>query len=236
MFQLLQAINFAAEAHKSQKRISGGSYICHPLRVATMIDKQLYASFDDKYREDILSAAVLHDVVEDTEVTQEDLKTMFMMSPRVPFWVKELTDPEEMRGIEKHAEALIRIRKAETETQLIKLVDMLDNIMSRPDHWVKKNKGQRLRSFKARCYNLWRCIWPDDSARLPIEYFKRQLLIAITDNKYSPEKYALACLPSMQGDCTAADAIVAEYLELSSKQVKELEDTYLWLDPKEKRE
>ncbi|MGB4034084.1 MAG: HD domain-containing protein, partial [Christensenellales bacterium] len=54
-----QAYHFAAVAHKDQKRISGESYIVHPVRVAeTLINLGL-----DK---DTVIAALLHDVLEDT--------------------------------------------------------------------------------------------------------------------------------------------------------------------------
>ncbi|MDI9487140.1 MAG: bifunctional (p)ppGpp synthetase/guanosine-3',5'-bis(diphosphate) 3'-pyrophosphohydrolase [Bacillota bacterium] len=65
-----QAYHFAAVAHKDQKRISGESYIVHPVRVAeTLINLGL-----DK---DTVIAALLHDVLEDTPTEEKELKERF---------------------------------------------------------------------------------------------------------------------------------------------------------------
>ncbi len=67
---IMKAYNLAAEKHKDQKRGSGEPYIIHPLNVAYIL-----ASIG--MDENTLCAALLHDVVEDTDVTQKDLTDMF---------------------------------------------------------------------------------------------------------------------------------------------------------------
>ncbi|MFW5780659.1 MAG: RelA/SpoT family protein, partial [Bacillota bacterium] len=65
-----KAFHFAAKAHKEQKRISGESYIVHPVRVAeTLIDLGM-----DR---DTIIAALLHDVLEDTAVEEAELQKEF---------------------------------------------------------------------------------------------------------------------------------------------------------------
>ena len=68
--QIMKAYNFAFEKHKDQKRGSGEPYIIHPVNVA-------YILAEIGLDEATLCAALLHDVVEDTEVTYEDLVNIF---------------------------------------------------------------------------------------------------------------------------------------------------------------
>ena len=67
---IMKAYNLAAEKHKDQKRGSGEPYIIHPLNVAYILAN---IGLDDN----TICAALLHDVVEDTDVTNEDLVEMF---------------------------------------------------------------------------------------------------------------------------------------------------------------
>ena len=67
---ILKAYNYAKENHGSQLRNSGEPYIIHPLNVAYTLAE---IGLDDS----TICAALLHDVVEDTKVTSEDLKNEF---------------------------------------------------------------------------------------------------------------------------------------------------------------
>ena len=63
---ILKAYNFAKVKHADQKRLSGENYLIHPLNVANILSE---INLDDE----TICAALLHDVVEDTDVTQEEL-------------------------------------------------------------------------------------------------------------------------------------------------------------------
>ena len=67
---LIKAFEFAKEAHKEQKRESGAPYIIHPIEVAILVSE---------YKLDVNSviAALLHDTVEDTNTTIDDIKNNF---------------------------------------------------------------------------------------------------------------------------------------------------------------
>ena len=67
---IMKAYNLANEKHKDQKRSSGEPYIIHPLNVA-------YILADIGLDESTISAALLHDVVEDTDVTDDFLRKEF---------------------------------------------------------------------------------------------------------------------------------------------------------------
>ena len=68
--QIMKAYNYAVEHHGDQKRRSGEPYIIHPINVA-------YILAETGLDEATISAALLHDVVEDTDATDEDLRREF---------------------------------------------------------------------------------------------------------------------------------------------------------------
>ena len=65
-----KAYNFAENNHKEQCRMSGEKYICHPLEVA-------YILADLELDDSTICAALLHDVVEDTIITSQDIVNEF---------------------------------------------------------------------------------------------------------------------------------------------------------------
>jgi len=64
------AFAFSLEAHRNQTRLSGEPFIIHPLAVAHIVA-------DLKMDENTIVASLLHDVLEDSEVTEEELKEKF---------------------------------------------------------------------------------------------------------------------------------------------------------------
>ena len=68
--RIMQALEFAAKAHEGQKRKSGEPYIFHPIEVAKIL-----VAYDCDT--DSIIAALLHDTVEDTEVTLDQVKKLF---------------------------------------------------------------------------------------------------------------------------------------------------------------
>ena len=66
-----KAFKFARDAHQGIRRRSGEPYIMHPLAVATIVSQEIGLGSTS------ISAALLHDVVEDTDYTVEDIKAQF---------------------------------------------------------------------------------------------------------------------------------------------------------------
>ncbi len=120
-----QAYLFAARAHAGQLRASGEDYIIHPLGVATILAE---IGLDT----DTIIAALLHDVVEDTGVTLEQLETTF--GPTVANLVDGVTKLgrlEDLNKQERQAENLRKMFLAMAEDLrviLIKLADRLHNM------------------------------------------------------------------------------------------------------------
>jgi len=110
MKKLQKAIEFAKEKHKGQKRIFGSTpYIKHPYAVMNLVRR---ITKD----EDVLCAAVLHDVIEDCGVKPEELQKLF--GKRVTKIVKELSNNYTPYDKIRSKEALI-----------IKMADSLHNTM-----------------------------------------------------------------------------------------------------------
>ncbi len=126
MTVLEKAISYAVNAHAGMKRKGKERpYILHPVEVMTIV-----AGLTDD--EEVIAAAVLHDTVEDTETTREDIEREF--GPRVASLVAA---ESENKREELPAEATWQIRKQETldhlekasgEVKLICLGDKLSNI------------------------------------------------------------------------------------------------------------
>ena len=78
-----KACNFARQAHKGVRRLSGEPYIMHPIAVALIACKEIGLGSTS------ICAALLHDVVEDTDYTTEDIENMF--GPKIAQIVEGLT-------------------------------------------------------------------------------------------------------------------------------------------------
>ena len=122
---IMKAFNLANEKHKDQKRGSGEPYIIHPLNVAYILAE---IGLDDS----TISAALLHDVVEDTDVTEEDLKNLFgeeiaeMVSGVTKLSTIQFASVEE-RQVEDYRKMFLAMGK-DIRVILIKLADRLHNM------------------------------------------------------------------------------------------------------------
>lgn len=120
-----QALEYARKAHGTQQRkYSEEAYIEHPIRVAEMVRSVPHTP-------EMICAAYLHDVVEDTPVSLKDIDRKF--GRKVAALVEELTDEYEKKNYphlnrlqrkEKEAE---RQAKTSPEAKTIKLADVIDN-------------------------------------------------------------------------------------------------------------
>ncbi|MBQ5750646.1 MAG: bifunctional (p)ppGpp synthetase/guanosine-3',5'-bis(diphosphate) 3'-pyrophosphohydrolase, partial [Bacteroidaceae bacterium] len=137
MERIDKAFNFACEAHSKQKRKSGEPYIIHPIAVARIIAEELELSTD------AIIAAFLHDVVEDTDYTIEDIRHLF--GNGVAFLVNVVTkqkkeEYEHSKQIDNYQQMLSSVQY-DIRALLIKLADRLHNMRTlssmRPDKQMK---------------------------------------------------------------------------------------------------
>ena len=117
------AAKYAAGAHVGQTRSGGKPYISHPVRVANLVRKYK----DSKELDKLLSAAFLHDTIEDTDTTEEQLRKMF--GDLVATLVKELTsDKEKIEKLGKEEYLTQKMINMSSWGLVIKLADRLDNV------------------------------------------------------------------------------------------------------------
>lgn len=120
-----KAYDVAAKAHANQRRKSGEPYIIHPLGVATILAEL-------QMDETTLAAAFLHDVVEDTETTLDQLKKMFGV--KVADLVDGVTKLGKIEYISKEDQQIENYRKMflamakDIRVIMIKLADRLHNM------------------------------------------------------------------------------------------------------------
>jgi len=122
-----KALRFALEAHTGQTRKDHRTeYIVHPVAVMRVLSSELGVTDPD-----ILSAALLHDTLEDTPTTAGELRARF--GPRVARWVEELTVPPRYHGptVPDSVKAEVQVRavgRISWSAVLIKLADLVDNL------------------------------------------------------------------------------------------------------------
>lgn len=124
MVRVREAYAFAAEAHKEQRRKTGEPYIIHPIAVATIVAKELELGANP------VIAAFLHDVVEDTDITIDEIREKF--GNDVAFLVNVVTkqkkaSSEKSKQVDNYRQILASVQY-DVRAILIKLADRLHNM------------------------------------------------------------------------------------------------------------
>ena len=129
-----QAASFAANAHKHQTRNDGTPYVAHPFRVAMTVSLR-FGNAD----EEVLAAALLHDVIEDCDVDYDDLCESFgsRVADLVAVKTKDMRLEETIREVAYDKQ----LADGPWEGRLIKLADVYDNFVDADsDHMKSKMK------------------------------------------------------------------------------------------------
>ncbi len=136
---LNRAYVYAMKAHGAQKRASGDPYFSHPLEVAAILT-------DLKLDDATIVAAVLHDTIEDTASTKEEIEHLF--GAEIAGLVDGLTKLKKLDLVSKRAEQAENFRKLllaiaeDVRVLLVKLADRLHNM--RTLHFVPPEKRARV--------------------------------------------------------------------------------------------
>lgn len=120
-----RALKFASEAHIDQvRRYDGRPYIYHPIAVSEIV-----RTFGGS--EEMIAAALLHDTVEDTAATLDDIRREFGNKVHdLVEWLTDVSKPTDgNRAVRKQMD-LEHIAKAPADAQTIKLADIIDNARS----------------------------------------------------------------------------------------------------------
>ncbi len=115
---LLKALAFAAEKHRFQKRkdTAGTPYINHPIDVALTL-----AETGEETDEDLIVAAILHDTIEDTQTSPEEIVEQFGYA--VLNLVLEVTDDKNLPKEERKKLQIMNASKKSESARKLKLAD-----------------------------------------------------------------------------------------------------------------
>lgn len=134
---LLDAAQYAADRHRDQRRKDAEStpYINHPLDVAALLAQH---GIDDTQ---VLAAAILHDTVEDTETSIEELEARF--GNRIAGIVGEVTDDKSLAKAERKRLQVEHAPHKSRAAKLVKIADKTSNlrdIVAGPPDWPVERK------------------------------------------------------------------------------------------------
>jgi guanosine-3',5'-bis(diphosphate) 3'-pyrophosphohydrolase len=140
---LLRAVHFAADRHRNQRRkgVDASPYINHPIQVAELIAR--IGSVDDLA---ILIAAILHDTVEDTQTTFDEIESVF--GSEVRDLVMEVTDDKSLPKAERKKRQVEHTAQMSDRAKLIKIADKACNVHdiahSPPADWSAQRQTEYL--------------------------------------------------------------------------------------------
>jgi len=135
----IKAVAFASEKHRNQRRkdADASPYINHPIALANVLANE--GGVVDAI---ILCAAVLHDTIEDTKTTADELKQLF--GDKVTSIVEEVTDDKALAKEVRKEEQVRHAPHISTEAKLVKLADKICNLRdilaSPPADWSAQRK------------------------------------------------------------------------------------------------
>lgn len=120
---VFRALKFSAYKHRKQRRkgSAGIPYINHPIEVTSMIIELLE---NPKY--DLLAAALLHDTIEDTNTSAEEIEHAF--GNRIMRLVMEVTDDKRISRVKRKQLQIDKARELTYEAKCIKIADKACNI------------------------------------------------------------------------------------------------------------
>lgn len=140
---ILKALRFSAEKHNDQRRkdAKASPYINHPIGVTETL-----WSVADVRDINLLVAAILHDTIEDTDTTEEEIKTQF--GEEVLSLVLEVTDDKSLpKQTRKQLQVEYAPHKSE-KAKLLKIADKINNIQdiikSPPSNWTLERRQEYL--------------------------------------------------------------------------------------------
>lgn len=131
---ILRATAFAARKHSEQRRkdVSASPYINHPIALAEILSEE--GGVTDAM---VIAAALLHDTIEDTETTYQELRGEF--GETIAEIVAEVTDTKWLGKVARKKLQVSKARRASKGAKLVKLADKIANlrdiVASPPKDW-----------------------------------------------------------------------------------------------------
>ena len=134
---LLKALAFAAHKHKDQRRkdVESSPYINHPITLANVLCNEGHVTDTA-----VICAALLHDTVEDTDTTAEELEREF--GEEISRIVMDVTDDKTLAKAERKQRQIEHASHISDQAKLVKLADKISNLRDvagcPPEDWSPK--------------------------------------------------------------------------------------------------
>ena len=144
--QIRAAYEFAAAAHEGQKRKDGSPFVSHPLAVAQIVAEELRLDSES------IMAAILHDTIEDTSATHEEVSKLF--SPTVADLVEGVSKLTRVHFTSKAQEQMENLRKMlmamskDIRVILVKTADRLHNMRTMEYQTPEKQKKKSFETME----------------------------------------------------------------------------------------
>jgi GTP diphosphokinase / guanosine-3',5'-bis(diphosphate) 3'-diphosphatase len=170
MSRVLSAASFAAERHRDQRRKGkdASPYINHPLALASLLAER------GERDPILLMAALLHDTVEDTATSFEDIERAF--GKEVADIVREVTDDKRLPKAERKRLQIEHAAHLSRRAKLVKLADKIcnlhDMVVSPPTDWTLERRREYFDWAKA-VVDPMRGVHPHLEARFDQEYLRK---------------------------------------------------------------
>ena len=192
-----KAYEYAANLHSGQTRQSGEPYICHPLNVAYIL-AEMHAD------RDTICAGLLHDTLEDTNTTKEDISHDF--NQNIANLVDGVTKLSKMNFSSKQDQNYANTRKIITGITedvriiIIKLADRLHNMRTlqfKSEFKQKENSIETMEIFVPLAYYIGAYRIKSELEDLSLKYLKPDMYRQIEERKIKLEQTSSYCLTEM---------------------------------------
>ena len=192
-----KAYDYADSLHKGQMRQSGEPYITHPLNVAYILSEM-------KADSDTICAALLHDTLEDTDTTKEEIAELF--NKNIANLVDGVTKISKMNFSSKKEQNLANTRKIITGLTndvriiIIKLADRLHNMRTlefKSEFKQKENAVETIEIFVPLAYYIGAYRIKSELEDIALRYLKPDMYKRIEEIKLNIEDQSRNCLNEM---------------------------------------
>jgi guanosine-3',5'-bis(diphosphate) 3'-pyrophosphohydrolase len=147
---LLDAIAFSARAHRPQLRKDGQTpYVSHVFRVCLVV-RHVFGVSDPR----VLTAAVLHDTIEDTTTDYDDLRELF--GDEVASWVAALSKDMRQPEDERERQYMATLARSPWQVQVCKLADIFDNLVD-----CRQLSPEKQATVRVRAHSYLQALWTD---------------------------------------------------------------------------
>jgi (p)ppGpp synthase/HD superfamily hydrolase len=146
---IIKAINFAAQKHTKQRRKDedNSPYINHPISVMN------HLSLGGISETDVICAGILHDTIEDTKTTKEELEKEF--GKHITNIVLECSDDKSLHKVKRKQLQIEHVKDASTEAKLVKLADKYDNLSGLLTNPPAKWSKAEIHGYGVWCYAVY---------------------------------------------------------------------------------